>query len=86
MRLVALHLTHRLHRNDAILRGHAVTLLDQRLETVDDDGLRNKTKAIIIKIYFGAEGPTSKRASAIDAEVRTMIQCNDVTHEYHSSC
>ena len=70
MRLVALHLTHRLHRNDAVLRGHAVALLDQGLETMDDDRLRNKTKAIIIKIYFGAEGPTSRRDSVIDTEVR----------------
>ena len=49
MRLVALHLTHRLHRNDAVLRGHAVALLDQGLETMDDDRLRNKTKAIITR-------------------------------------
>ena len=69
MRLVALHLTHRLHWNDAVLRRHAVTLLDQGLETMDDDRLRNKTKAII-KIYFAAEGPTSKRDSVIDTEVR----------------
>ena len=40
MCLVALHLTHRLHRNDAVLRGHAVALLDQGLEAVDDDGLQ----------------------------------------------
>ena len=73
MYLVALHLTHRLHRNDAVLRGHAVALLDQGLETMDDDRLRRKTKAII-KIYFAAEGPTSKRASAIDAEVHTRTQ------------
>ena len=78
-------MAHRLHRNDAVLRGHAVTLIDEGLEAVDDDGLRIQTKAII-KIYFAAEGPTSKRASAIDVEVRTMIQYNDVIHEYHSSC
>ena len=70
MRLVALHLTHRLHRNDAVLRRHAVTLLDQGLEAVDDDGLQVKDKSTI-RNYFAAEGSTSKKYSAINAEVST---------------